>query len=370
MKRRSPGGTAPTATNVTLVALAALVVLAGLAAAGWFLALTVRRLMPLEAALPLAAGCLVGSFLVAATLWSLVVMIARQYRIARALESVLATAEQVRGVVSAKPAPPPPAPASLAGQAELREILVQLAELNANLLLTDDERRAKHLRRRAVAVEQAQARADRALAAFDLPTAEAALEDLTRAGADGDAAATLRRRIEQARAEAERRDVEEATRRCHDLMALASFDSAREAAEEAVVRHPRSPAAAALLDRVRREASAFSEEQRRRLYADVERAAGARQWRAALQAAQALVERFPGTAEADAVAARLEMLRDNAQIEQVRELRDRIRDRIRRQRFAEALALAEQVVEEYPHTAAAEELRGQIDRLRERAEQP
>ena len=51
------------------------------------------------------------------------------------------------------------------------------------------------------------------------------------------------------------------------------------------------------------------------------------------------------------------------QLEEVRELRDRIRDLINRRRFMEAFEMARDLVARFPHTAAAEELRGQMDKL-------
>jgi len=60
-------------------------------------------------------------------------------------------------------------------------------------------------------------------------------------------------------------------------------------------------------------------------------------------------------------------LEENAQIEEVRELRDRIRDLINAQRFGEAHKLALDVVLRFPQTAAAEELRPQLDRLARKA---
>ena len=63
----------------------------------------------------------------------------------------------------------------------------------------------------------------------------------------------------------------------------------------------------------------------------------------------------------------METLKDNARIEEVRQLRDQIRDLIGRRRFAEAVRVSEELIRRFPDTQAANELRSQIDRLRARA---
>ena len=86
-----------------------------------------------------------------------------------------------------------------------------------------------------------------------------------------------------------------------------------------------------------------------------------------LAAAERRREAHPGSPEADAVRGQLETLRANARIEEVRVLRDEIRDMIARRRFAEAVERARNVVERFPDTAAAAELRQQMAKLEELA---
>jgi hypothetical protein len=54
---------------------------------------------------------------------------------------------------------------------------------------------------------------------------------------------------------------------------------------------------------------------------------------------------------------------DNARLQEVRQLRDRFLEMIERRQYAEAVDLARHVVEHYPETAAAEELRDKMPRL-------
>ena len=66
----------------------------------------------------------------------------------------------------------------------------------------------------------------------------------------------------------------------------------------------------------------------------------------------------------------LPTIQDNARIEEVREIRDQIRDLINRRRYGEAVEAAEAVVRRFPDTRAAIELGRQLNRLRELARPP
>jgi outer membrane protein assembly factor BamD (BamD/ComL family) len=122
-----------------------------------------------------------------------------------------------------------------------------------------------------------------------------------------------------------------------------------------------------MLDRVRREGQAYRAEQRATMYQRIEQAAMRRRWREAVEAARAFLDAHGDSPEAEPVRLQMPTLEDNARLEAVRELRDRIRDLINRRRFAEAASLARELIERYPDTAAAEDLRGQLPRLDELA---
>lgn len=254
-----------------------------------------------------------------------------------------------------------------ADEAVMQRVLDQLADLNVNVLLSDEQRRAKHGQIVAAAAKRLGAQIEQALGRDDLSRAAAALDELARIAPDEPRLDTWRQRISAAREAAEKRDLQAATASCNDLMALASFDQAERIARELAAKHPVSEEAAQLLARVLRESKQFDDEQRRRIYADVRSAAAARQWRKARKASETFLARYPQAPEAEVIRAQHPTLVENARIEEVRELRDRIRDSIARKQFAEAAELAEDVIRRFPEMAAAEELRGQIERLKERA---
>ncbi|MBS3734445.1 MAG: hypothetical protein KGY99_05910 [Phycisphaerae bacterium] len=157
-----------------------------------------------------------------------------------------------------------------------------------------------------------------------------------------------------------------ATQRAEAFMSVAAFDKARGIAQDLLDRND-SAEARQLVERIHREARTFAFEQRRRLYQQADRLAAERRWREASAAARKLLEDYPNSPEADAVAGRMDTLEANARLAEARELRDRLRDMLQRRRYTEAAALAEDVLSRFPDTQIAAELRGQLDRLRELA---
>ena len=162
-------------------------------------------------------------------------------------------------------------------------------------------------------------------------------------------------------------DVQRESRRVRELMAIAAFGRAEGAAADLVALHPDSTEAQSLLATVQREAVAFHNERRTRLFSEIQRYAETRQWRRAMEAAQRLVSGHPDCPEAVDVRAMMPTLEENARIEKVREMRDQIQDMVRRRRFVEAASIAQEVIERFPQTQAARELREQLGRLREKA---
>ena len=274
------------------------------------------------------------------------------------------------------PAPPVPAAdaprrgAETVEQRLLREILAQLRELNENVLLSAEQRQARRELRLEKLSRRFRERIEAAIEAGDFPAAEKHLEDF-REQVPADAHhAPLHARLAEARQAARREDIEAHSRQVVDLMAVSSFDQAERVAQELHARHLEEPAPAELLERVRREAAAFTKERRDRMYRQVERHAESRQWRQALKAAREFVDAFPDGPSADAIRAMLATMEENARIESVRELRDHIRDLIERRRYAEAAETAEEVIRRYPDLRASAELRRQLPRLRELARAP
>jgi hypothetical protein len=184
-----------------------------------------------------------------------------------------------------------------------------------------------------------------------------------------DRSEALRSRLDQQRSEAEEQHKARLFARVEDFMSAGRFDEARKIGLQLQDSYPQDPRVQRQMERIERESQAYQQDQVQRLYRKVQGQAKQRHWQAALEAGEQLQQQYPDRPEAQLVEIIMETLRDNARLEKVRELRDRIRDLISRRRYAEALELARQVVRDYPETAAARELSDQMDRLEARATQ-
>ncbi len=319
---------------------------------------------------------LVGSCCVAGVLLALAWLCRRGHQQEQAEGKMVSALERIAGELQAAPVRHVEQGAGDRGAEEVSEtspadraeaMLAQLRELNANLMLTDAQRlkKARDLaERRANRLTE---QAEEAISAGDLAGAEDILGNLTRLEPDSPDVPALRERIKQACDESESHDASEAGRQVENLMAASDFAGARAVAEAMLGKHPDSIHAVDMLARVSREAEAFATEQQGQMYRKIEKAASARHWHSALAAARKFLDAWPDSIKADAVRAQLSTIADNARIEEVRILRDQIRDMITRRRFGEAVEMAQDVIERFPETAAANELTLQMARLQERA---
>ena len=380
--------------SVILGVAAGLVTLSAAADAG-----SVGVMAVLTAVVCLTAGCCVG-----AVLWATAWVCRREHqqrllqeRVALALERLAGSpaaasgaqvatsqAEALRRAASASAAqgrpegaeaeppsaarpagtgPPVQVPVGTAAEALLEEI----RELNVNVLLSDSQRQVKRRYLTGRGAERLKADVERAVASGDLGQADESLDRLLRVAPDVPGIEELSERLEQARSQAESRDVAEARRRVEDLVSVSGFAAATAVVNGLLAKHPSCAEAIALLERVRREREAFVNEQRLAMYRKVEKQAASRHWSEALSAADELLAAYPNSPEADAVRTRLDTLRENARIEEARDLRDKVSELISRRRFGEAVELARDLIARFPATAAAGELRQQMPKLEELA---
>jgi hypothetical protein len=315
-----------------------------------------------------ALGILLAGLSLGAGMWALSWVVRIMYELRLFQQHVLVQASHAEPVRPTKPAWSQPSPKVATPieqeQAQLMARLTgTLEEIHLNLLLTPAQRDAKRLRLQDQKSVQLADEVAKAIIARDFVGAQAALDKLVSQVPDDAKYPVLKKQLEDARADAQAKELAEQTRLAKDLMAVGDFGEAARVAQELVKRYPGLDQAKELAQTVSREAAAFGLEQRTRLYAEVEQAARARRWRPALAAGKRLMQLYPGSEQADAVAAQVPTLEENARLEEVRELRDRIRDLLERRRFNDAISLAQDVVKRFPGTQAAAELSSQMDRL-------
>jgi tetratricopeptide (TPR) repeat protein len=330
--------------------------------------LIMARVFGRDAPIPWVDICVsIGTgFAGAAVLWTMAVLVRRISEITLFQRRQANLLERLTVQLQSHKTPAAPAPGLGSEGQLLQRVIAELGEVNANLLLTDQQ---LEIKRRQSQMREATTLAHKVLEALEadrLDEARQALTQLTDSVPDFPDVKDLQQRLEQRRQALEDRQVQELSLRTRDLMAAGEFDQALATARLLAEQYPSSEGAS-LAEQVRREKATFEIERRRILYTQITRYAELRQWRSALATARQFLEAHPNCTEADLIRAQMPTLTDNAQIEEVRHLRDEFRDMISRQRFMEAFEIARDLVSRFPNTAAAEELRGQMDRLATKA---
>ena len=366
MDERPPASTptapAPATLLVCLYVLAALAAIGGVLAGGIYLLKAMRAgQVDMLVVLGVLARLLAGA-VPACVLWAAGWLVRRVHDVSllqrRVLSELICRWGRAEGEASR------PGGGDAAEGDRASEILSRLEEIQATVLLTPQQLETKRERHQSQRKEQLCGEFEHHLADGNFAGAQEALRQIERDLPGDPDCRELSRRLGEARQSALAEDIRLQRRRVEDFMSVAAFAEAQEAAEQLRASHPDADEAAVLVDRVRREAQTYHTERRAGLYEQIERAAEARRWSEALATVRKLLEAYPHSAEAQTVTLQLQTLEENARLEEVRDLRDRFRDLLARKRFAEALEVAGELMDRFPDTQAAADLRGQMDRLR------
>jgi len=257
-----------------------------------------------------------------------------------------------------------------AGRAPWQEILFLLEDIRDNALLGDDDREAKRCNMADDEVRNAEFRTRSLVQEGDFAQARDLAEKIRRKYPKDERSAALVDLVEARRERHEAEDIENASKQVGDLISISAWQRARDVAQQLLERHPDSAEARQLMLRVEREHRIFQDEQRRRMYAEVQRYVSRRRWEEGLAAAQTFIERFPMADESEALRLQVPTLEKNAEIEIRQRLESEIMDFVRHGRYLEAAELSRKVIERYPTSPQAEILRAQLPRLEELAENP
>lgn len=177
----------------------------------------------------------------------------------------------------------------------------------------------------------------------------------------------LDQQIEQTRTKFEAHDLSVATREVDDLIALDAWDRAASVARELQRRYPKSEKVAGLVRRVAVGCEKATADERAHLMAQAQEASDRRAWTEAIATVETVLQRFPESAEAHELRDQLPILQSNAEIGARQEMETAIRDLIKEQRYREALRVADVLLERYPNSPQAAVLREQLPRLRQKA---
>jgi tetratricopeptide (TPR) repeat protein len=271
-------------------------------------------------------------------------------------------------VVPPEPAPAPTGAANIAHVSdELQQVHELLRELRHLAMLNDTQRQELLSSTRRQRWEQFQAEVDRCIVRGLWAEADKGLAAFAAEFPADAQLQSLRARLAQERDHAMRPALRQLEERVEDLTAVGSWDRARALATQFVENYPDSRQAAELLARLNHNSEIARDESAQRLYQEIKSDVDRRHWRRALAGAQKLMEQFPGHRRAATIREQLATIAENAEIEERQELERSIQELVRAKQFAEAIDLAERLLDRFPASPQAESLQKLLPKMRELA---
>jgi len=254
----------------------------------------------------------------------------------------------------------------LAG-ASHEEVVSLLSEIMENTLLDEQDKAAKRQLAKKHRQQALRREIEALIRAGKHREAHQRLEEFRRRYADSDEVRQMEQQLSEALRRYEQNEIANVTEQVERYMGLGLWERAMETALALAEQFPENPDAARLPETIRMEQGANRRQDQQRLYREIEHLVGRRRWRQAHRAALTLIENHPDSPEAKALAGQMEELQRNAAVAERREWEQRITDHIQTGRHREAYDLAMELMEKYPDSPQAEEIRKNLNQLRTRA---
>ena len=258
-------------------------------------------------------------------------------------------------------------PVSGLGGASHEEVVSLLSEIMENTLLDDADKGAK----RQLAKKQRQRALRREIEALIVAAkyreAHERLDEFRVRYAATDEVTDMEAQLSEALRQHEHSEIAHITEQVERYMGLGLWERAMEMAQALAEQFPENPDAARLPETVRLEQSANRRQEQQRQYREIEHLVARKHWRQAQRVAETLIENHPDSPEANALREQLDELRRNAAILERREWESRIAEHIQTGRHREAYDLAMELVEKYPDSPQAAEIRKNLHQLKARA---
>ena len=164
--------------------------------------------------------------------------------------------------------------------------------------------------------------------------------------------------------------VRDAKNQLGEWISIGQWDKVSELLHHLAGHYADEPTVAALVAQIRKEEHAARIDELQRLFATLKEATEHRQWQRAWLCARQLIERYPDERLVEQIRANLPTLEQNARIQECKEDEAMFQDLLHRQRYEEALEVANRMVEKFPDSSAAAELTNRmIPKVRELARQ-
>ena len=258
-------------------------------------------------------------------------------------------------------------PVSDFGGASHAEVVSLLSEIMENTLLDDEDKAAKRQSARKHRQQTLRREIEAQIKSGKYREAHERLEEFRSRYADGDEVREMEQKLSQALREHEATEIQNVTEQVERYMGLGLWERAMEAAVALAGQFPENPNAARLPETVHLEQGANRRQEEQRLYREIEHLVARKHWREAQRAAETLLNNHPLSPEAKALGDQIDELRRNAAILERREWEQRITEHIQTGRHREAYDLAIELMNKYPGSPQAEEIRKNLDQLKARA---
>ncbi len=177
----------------------------------------------------------------------------------------------------------------------------------------------------------------------------------------------VRQELRIAQANAELTALDQSQQRIGDLIALAHWDQAMQLAQQVAADYPDNAEAAEQSRRLAKEYTLWHSATAEQVYQETKNHINHRNWRQARQHADRLLEQFASHHRAATIREQIDLIRDNAEVEERQEQESRIQELIKSNHLSQAIELAEHLIEVYPDSVQATGLREMLPRLRQRA---
>jgi uncharacterized membrane protein len=248
-----------------------------------------------------------------------------------------------------------------------RQTVVLLRDINENTLLDAEERARKRARLADQRRDTMQAEIQQLIRATKWPAARQRIDDFRASFGEGEETGRLLRQLDAAMKEYRDVDIMSTGEQIRSYMTLGLWDKARQAAEQLAAKYPDNAEAQKMEHVVHMEEDEHRKEDRLRLYREIEHLVNRKHYRDAKHTAEALLERYPDSPEAATLKGQMDELSRNADIETRRQMETQIIEFTKQNRHREAYELAAMLMEQYPESPQAVALADTIDRLREKA---
>jgi tetratricopeptide (TPR) repeat protein len=248
------------------------------------------------------------------------------------------------------------------------EVVSLLADIVENTLLDDKEKATKMESARKQRQQAMRREIEALIKATKFRDAHDRLEEFRGKYADSAPQVhEMETQLSEALRQHEHAEISRAAEQIQRYIGLGLWERAMEMARGLAEQFPENPEAARLPETVRLEQDTNKRQEQQRLYREIEHLVNRKHWRQALRTAETLIQNHPDSPEANRLRAQVDELKRNAAIAERKEWEARIAEHVQTGRHREAYDLAMELMQKYPDSPQAEEIRKRLDQIKARA---